>query len=211
VEREQMLQRSNEQRAQLVQLNTELSQFQSQILRTLAELLESRTEDTSHHVQRVAELTKSIMVRLGFSNDYADFVADASTLHDVGKIAIPDSVLKKDGVLDPRERLVMQNHTQAGQGLLAESDVPFFQLAAQIAAEHHECWDGSGYPLGKRGTQICLEARVVAVADSFDALTTARSYKAARTQPEALAYLRSKSGSQFDPDVVAALVAEVDP
>lgn len=211
VERDQMLRRSNEQRAELVRLNTELSQFQSQILRTLAELLESRTEDASHHVKRVAELTKAIMVRLGFSNDYADFVADASTLHDVGKISIPDTVLKKDGVLEPEERVVMQNHTQAGQGLLSESDVPFFQLAAQIAAEHHECWDGSGYPLGKRGTQICLEARVVAVADSFDALTTARSYKAAWTEAEALAFLRGKAGTQFDPDVVAALVAEVDP
>lgn len=210
VERRQALAESEDSRVRLRRLNTELSQFQTQILRTLSEVLESRTEETVDHVSRVADLTKRILIRMGtHSERYAQFVADASTLHDIGKAAIPDEILKKPGPLTAEEREVMCRHTTVGYHLLSQSDLPFFRLAARIAWEHHEHWDGGGYPEAKRQIEICPEARVVAVADTYDALVSARVYKPAWSRDQALAYLQDQVGSQFDPDVVAALVAIV--
>jgi hypothetical protein len=210
VDRRQALAESEDSRVRLRRLNTELSQFQTQILRTLAEVLESRTEETVDHVSRVADLTQRLLTRMGtHSERYAQFVADASTLHDIGKAAIPDEILKKPGPLTAQEREVMCRHTTVGCHLLSQSDLPFFRLAARIAWEHHEHWDGGGYPEGKKQTEICPEARVVAVADTYDALVSARVYKPAWNQEQALAYLQDHAGSQFDPDVVAALVAIV--
>jgi hypothetical protein len=206
-ERTTMLTDSEDHRIQLRRLNTELKRFQTQILKTLAQLLESRTEDTAAHVQRVAKLTRSTLAQMGYDEAFCTLVSEASTLHDVGKIGIPDAILKKKDKLTSDERAVMQNHAQFGRELFCESDVPFFRLAARIAGEHHEHWDGSGYPLGKKGNEICLEARVVAVADTYDALISTRSYKESWTREAALTYLRSEAGTRFDPVVVSAFVA----
>lgn len=198
-----------EERRKLVTLNTELRQFQRDILGTMAELLERRTEETAAHVGRVADLSLRTLVALGWDEDRALFVAEASRLHDIGKVGIPDSVLKSSGVLNHQERAIMQRHAEAGAQLLRQSDHPFFQLAATIASEHHEHWDGKGYPAGKQGDAISVEARVVALADTFDALVTRRSYKEPWPLERVLTYIRDQAGHQFDPRIVGVFLKVV--
>jgi putative nucleotidyltransferase with HDIG domain len=186
----------------LERTNRELNAFQKQILVIFAETLDHRTKETSDHVVRVAACTEAIMLGLGYDSEYAQFVSEASTLHDIGKVGIPDSILRSEKVLSKNEREVMNSHVSLGYEMLNKSDIPFFRLAAQIAYEHHERWDGTGYPLGRKGEEICLEARVVAVADTFDALQIQRNYKEAWPIDRARAYILKYSGSMFDPRIV---------
>ena len=195
-------------------------QAQKAALVAMADLAESKDSDTGEHVLRVARMTHEIartLLQQGIKPDsdadgFLENIGIASILHDVGKVGIPDSVLLKPGKLTPEERKVMENHPQYGGGILEKAtrmlaDSPQFKLASEIAASHHEHWDGAGYPNGLRGTDIPLSARIVAIADVYDALTSKRPYKEPWSTEKALGYIRERRGHQFDPAVVDAFFA----
>lgn len=175
-----------------------------EILERLARAGEFRDDVTGRHASRVGESAASIASALGLAADRIELIRRAAPLHDVGKIAIPDSVLLKAGKLTEEEWVVMKQHTTFGSVILQSSSVELIQLAAEIALCHHEKWDGSGYPHGMEGESIPLAARIVAVADVFDALTHDRPYRTAWTDAEAVAELERGVGTHFDPRVVAA-------
>ncbi|MBF0269167.1 MAG: bacteriohemerythrin [Alphaproteobacteria bacterium] len=183
----------------------------------LADLAEFRDTDTGEHVMRVARLTQEITRALDnarvFPNeidqDFRAQIGFASILHDVGKVAIGDDLLRKPGLLDEVERLAMQEHSAAGAAILTKAlslapDSEYLRIAAEIARYHHERYDGSGYPEGLCKNKIPLAARIVAVADVFDALTSDRTYKRAWTEEEAINYLAQQAGRQFDPQIISA-------
>ena len=156
------------------------------------------------HTKRVGAYSEIIARHLGLSADCCADIRLASPMHDIGKVAIPDSVLTKTGPLTDDEYLMMQHHTVVGGQILSESRSPLLQLAAEIAVSHHEHWNGRGYPNHASGETIPLSARIVAVADTFDALTTTRPYKIAWPRERAIEYICEKSGDQFDPACVEA-------
>lgn len=170
----------------------------------LAQAAEAKDDDTGEHVQRVGRLCRRIAHDLGLEDRMADDVGFFSMIHDVGKIHVPDRILKKPGPLTPAEWDVMRRHTVHGERILV--DRPGFRIARQITRSHHERWDGRGYPDGLAGSAIPLPARIVAVADVFDALTHARPYKPAWPLEQALAEIRTLSGAAFDPQVVEAFL-----
>ncbi len=183
----------------------------------LAKLAESRDRDTGEHLERIRSYVTILATELAKSNPEIDhqYVADlavASSLHDIGKVGIPDAVLLKPGPLTPTERRAMELHTVLGseclsaiQQQLEEDD--FLELANQIAASHHERWDGSGYPEGVQGKNIPLAARIVALADVYDALTTSRPYKGPVSHAETREWIASRYATHFDPAIVEAFVA----
>ncbi|MBF0390259.1 MAG: bacteriohemerythrin [Desulfamplus sp.] len=193
------------------------NQTQKVALVAMADLAEYRDQDTGEHVLRVARMTHEIARTLigrgvkpdNYGEDFLKHIGVASILHDVGKVGIPDGILLKPGKLTPEERSIIELHPTYGGSILQKatrmlSDSPQFKLAAEIANFHHEHWDGAGYPEGLRGTDIPLSARIVTIADVYDALTSKRPYKEPWTTEKALAYIRDRSGSQFDPAVVEA-------
>ncbi|MBF0168328.1 MAG: bacteriohemerythrin [Alphaproteobacteria bacterium] len=189
----------------------------------LADLAEFRDTDTGGHVVRVARLTQEITRALDHARafpqeidqDFRAKIGVASILHDVGKVAISDSVLRKPGLLDDTERLAMQSHSAVGAAILSKAlslapDSGYLRIAVDIARHHHERYDGGGYPDKLQKSKIPLAARIVAVADVFDALTSARSYKQAWSEEEATSYLASMAGQQFDPQVISAALFVLD-
>ncbi|MYM76206.1 response regulator [Duganella sp. FT134W] len=175
----------------------------------LSRAAEFRDSDTGSHLQRMAAYARVIAAGLGLSVAECDLLAEAAPMHDIGKVGIPDAILLKQGALDPDERAVIQRHPQIGADILAGSESPLLQAGAVIAISHHERYDGGGYPHGLAGVAIPLFGRIVAVADVFDALTTARPYKPAWPLARALDYLRVEKGRHFDPLCVDALLAEL--
>lgn len=189
----------------------------------LAHLAEFRDQDTGDHVVRVARLTHEITRTLHhdgcfaeqITREFREHIAVASILHDVGKVAVADSVLRKTGLLTPEERLIMQEHAQAGSLILEEAQAQapesiYLRLGQEIARHHHERFDGAGYPDRLDGDDIPLAARIVAVADVFDALTSERPYKKAWSEDGAIGYLITQAGQQFDPEVVRAAVSTLE-
>src|SRR3954469_21158753 len=160
----------------------------------------------STHLQRVSGYCALLAERLGLD---PDLIRVASRLHDVGMAAVTDGVLLKPGPLTPEERRELQDHAQLGHAMLAGSGVELLETAAEIACSHHERWDGGGYPKGLTGEQIPLGARIVAVADTFDALTTWRVYRPTGTLEQAVEVLRAERGAQFDSAVVDAFLASL--
>ena len=158
--------------------------------------------DTGLHIWRMAAYARAIAKGLGWNKDQCDDLESAAPMHDTGKIGIPDHVLCKPGKLDVAEWEIMRTHTTIGHEILSQSDSPVFLLAAEIALYHHEKWDGSGYPYGLVGEEIPLSARIVSIADVFDALTMRRPYKEAWDIDRALATIRKDAGSHFDPQLV---------
>lgn len=177
-----------------------------EIVIRLARAAEYRDTDTGNHVARVSTLARSIAIGLGCDPAWCDDLELASTMHDVGKIAVPDSVLLKPGRLDPEELAIVRRHADYGYAILEGSASEVIALAAEVAVSHHERWDGQGYPGGLAGEAIPLSGRIVAVADVFDALVSDRPYKRAWPVEEALAYIEAQSGTQFDPACVAAFL-----
>jgi hypothetical protein len=163
---------------------------------------ESRDPETGGHVERMGLYTAMMFEKLGYNTETCEMVRLAAMLHDIGKLAVPDSILKKPGKLTPEERLVMQEHAIAGYNLLANSDSPMLVMGAVIAATHHEKWDGSGYPQGLKGEEIPLIGRVVALADVFDALSSRRCYKEAWPVEKVVETIRGDAGTHFDPSVI---------
>lgn len=184
----------------------ELKQSQIEVTVRLARAAEHRDDETGHHTQRVGLTCFLIAQTLKMSPETAGLLRRAAPLHDVGKIGVPDSILRKPGKLNQEEWEIMQSHCQLGASLLAGGRSALLQMAERVAISHHERWDGTGYPHRESKTAIPLEGRVVAVADVFDALTHDRPYKKAWSIEEALTEIHSQRGRQFDPDVVNAFM-----
>lgn len=157
-------------------------------------------------MRRVAELSALLAEALGLAANDVEFLRQAAPLHDVGKIGIPDRVLNKPGKLDEEEWEIMQTHARIGFELLSKSDKRILQLGAIIAHEHHERWDGQGYPRGLLGEQIHVAGRIVALADVLDALVSRRCYKEPWQFDAALAHIAAQAGTQFDPKLVRLLL-----
>ena len=185
----------------------DLERTQLEMLVRLARAAEYRDDATGEHVWRVARTCALIADALGEPRDRVDALMRAARLHDVGKIGIPDGILLKPGSLTAAEFDVVKEHCQVGYDLLSGSRSPLVQLAAEIALAHHERWDGQGYPRNLAGRAIPLAARVLSVADAFDALTHDRAHARAVSPEAAVAEIERGRGSQFDPEVVDAFVA----
>lgn len=173
----------------------------------LAVLTEFRDSEAGAHTDRVGDLAAEIAHALGKAPEWCEQLRLAARLHDIGKVAVPDSVLRKTGPLTVEEYEMMKSHTSMGHRILAGNSAPLFQMAAEIAQSHHEWWDGSGYPLGISQYSIALTGRIVGIADVYDALCSKRPYKRAWMRSEAARFVVSGRGGQFDPDVVDAFVA----
>jgi putative two-component system response regulator len=186
----------------------ELEATQVEILERLALAAEYRDDDTGEHTKRVGETAAQIAQTLGWPSEEVELIRRAAPLHDVGKIAISDSILLKPGKLTPEEFGRMKTHTILGAKMLSGGRFALLQLAEQIALTHHERWDGTGY-MGLCGEAIPIAGRIVSVADVFDALVSERPYKKAWTQQEALVEIQRQSGRQFDPRVVDAFLRAV--
>jgi putative two-component system response regulator len=163
---------------------------------------EGKDQDTGFHVNRVQHFTEALALEMGIGEEDSRHMGVMSILHDVGKMNIPDAILKKPGRLDPDEWAVMQTHVEHGVRILGDN--PFYAMAREIAGGHHESWDGSGYPNGLSNEAIPLSGRIVKVADVFDALTSRRPYKEPWPVERAVELLRQESAKQFDPNVVEA-------
>ncbi len=144
---------------------------------------------------------------LGLDKSHCHKIERASPMHDIGKIGIPDHILLKPARLTESEREIMESHAVIGHDILSGSNSPYLKLAASIALSHHECFDGSGYPYGLKETEIPIESRIVAVADTLDALTTVRPYKSAWSMEDSLKHIRDSAGTHFDPDCVKTLLS----
>ncbi|WP_246193482.1 HD-GYP domain-containing protein [Pseudoxanthomonas suwonensis] len=188
----------------------EVEERERETLSRLARAIEFRDAGTSAHLERMSRVASLIAESMGLPEEEVRMIEAAAPLHDMGKIAIPDSVLMKAGQLSPEEMAIMRRHPRIGYELLADSSNRFIQAGALIALRHHERWDGSGYPDGLAGEAIPLEARIVAVADVFDALISRRPYKEAWSIDAALAYLCAQRGRLFDPACVDALLRARD-
>ena len=186
----------------------EVEERERETLSRLARAIELRDTGTSAYLERMSRVAGLIAEGLGLPEEQVRLIELAAPLHDIGKIAIPDSLLMKPGALDADERQRMQTHPKIGYELLKDSHNRFIQTGAKIALHHHERYDGSGYPAGLAGTDIPIEVRVVTTADVFDALISPRPYKPAWSIDEALDYLREQSGKLFDPACVEALLRE---
>ncbi len=177
---------------------------ESVMARVLARVASVRDEQTGRHTVRMAHYAAAIANAYGFTLEQQEQLLAAAPLHDLGKVAVPDEVLGKTGAFNEEERRLMRRHTTVGYELLRHEPSPVLQLAAEIALSHHEHWDGSGYPLGLSRDQIPISARIVAVADVFDALTTIRPFRQDWLMQRARDVIVSDAGGQFDPEVVAA-------
>jgi putative nucleotidyltransferase with HDIG domain len=175
-----------------------------QTVTVLAALIESRDSYTESHCVHLAESGLAIGVRMGLPARRLDRVTFGGLLHDIGKVAVSDAVLNKPGPLDSDEYLEMQTHASIGEGILAR--IGFLENVAPIVRQHHERLDGQGYPGGLKGEEILLEARILAVVDTFDAMTTTRPYRAALPWSRAVEEIRAGAGTQFDPEVVGVFL-----
>ncbi|BDT70150.1 cyclic di-GMP phosphodiesterase response regulator RpfG [Comamonadaceae bacterium OS-1] len=182
----------------------------SETIACISRIAEYRDPETGLHTQRMAHYSLLIAQHLGLPADTQQLLFDAAPLHDVGKVGIPDSILLKPGKLTPEEFETMKTHSSIGHQALVVGHSQLMQMAATIAISHHEKFDGSGYPAGLVGEAIPLAGRIVAVADVFDALTSARPYKPAWPVERALQLLRDGAGSHFDPVCVDAFMAQLD-
>ncbi len=194
---------------QVAEATRKIKARERETLLRLAKAGEYRDEGTGDHVLRIAQYSRRMAEALGLSPVTCEDIELAAPMHDIGKVGIPDRILLKPGRLTHQEFLIMQRHSEIGYEILKDSPSHYLQLGATIALHHHEKYDGSGYPSGLAGEAIPLAARIVAVADVFDALTTERPYKRAWPLTEAIAYIRGLAGSHFDPDCVQAFLASI--
>ena len=181
----------------------ELRETRLQIVQRLGRAAEYKDNETGMHVIRMSHFSQLLALAAGCSPAWAEDLLNAAPMHDVGKIGIPDAVLRKPGPLDADEWATMRRHPEIGAEIIGEYPSGVLQLAREIALAHHEKWDGSGYPRGLAGEAIPLSARIVAIADVFDALTTRRPYKEPWPVQEAMNHIAAQAGKHFDPALVA--------
>lgn len=188
--------------AEILALNREMIETQLELLSTLGEVIETRSHETANHVRRVAAYSVLLGGKCGLRQEELDLLAAASPMHDIGKIGIPDSVLGKPGALTQEEHDIIKHHTVIGHKVLRASDRELMSRACTIALQHHERWDGSGYPCGLKGEAIDLLARITALADVYDALSIDRVYKKAWPREKVLEFILQQRGAMFDPRLV---------
>jgi hypothetical protein len=192
--------------SELTRALSELEIAQAETVRRLSMAVEFRDEDTGAHIERIGRFSTLLAEQVGMEADFCARLSHAAPLHDVGKVAIPDSILLKPGPLTPGERAIVETHAEEGHRLLQGSSSSILDLAATVALSHHEKWDGSGYPRGVEGEEISIEGRIVAIADVFDALTSDRVYRKAFTVEEAVQMMREERGRHFDPVLLDAFM-----
>lgn len=181
-----------------------LRETRLQIIQRLGRAAEYKDNETGLHVIRMSHYAREIALMAGMGEADAEELFNAAPMHDVGKMGIPDAILQKPGKLTPEEWDIMKQHARIGAEIIGDDNSSLLQMASRIALYHHEKWDGSGYPNGLIGDTIPIEARIVALADVFDALTSKRPYKEAWSIEDTTHYIVAESGKQFDPDLVAA-------
>lgn len=199
----EMTQHSNLLEERVRERTAELEATQLDTLERLAIAAEFRDDDTGRHTQRVGRLAELLARASGVPEDEVALIRRAAPLHDVGKIGIADSILQKPGPLTQTERAIMQTHTTIGAQILSGGRSPIMKLAEEIALSHHEWWNGRGYPEGRAGENIPISARIVAIADVFDALSSHRVYRQAWPIENVLAEIERQQGIQFDPAIAA--------
>jgi putative two-component system response regulator len=185
----------------------ELELAQIAILECLAKASEYRDDDTGEHTRRVGEISASIASVMGYSEEEVRMIASAASLHDIGKIGIPDEILLKPSSLTTEEYDFMKSHTTIGEQIISKTHFPILKLAQTIALTHHERWDGEGYPHGLIGDEIPLEGQIVSIADVYDALTHKRPYKPSWSSERAVLEIERQSGKQFNPKIVNAFLS----
>jgi putative two-component system response regulator len=187
----------------IVNVRTEaLRRTQLQVVQKLGRAAEYRDNETGAHILRMSNISALLARQLGFNDEYVQDILHASPMHDVGKIAIPDSILLKPGKFTPDEWEIMKTHTTLGYRILSGADSKLLNLASEIALYHHEKWDGSGYPDGLKGDAIPVSCRIVAAADVFDALLSHRPYKQPWALDDAMNYMNAQNGLHFDPQII---------
>ena len=191
-------------------IQEEILQTQKDIIYTMGEIGETRSKETGNHVKRVAEYSYLLGKLGGLDDDEAEILKMASPMHDIGKVGIPDAILNKPGKLDKDEYFIMKTHAKLGYEMLNGSDRPILQAAAIVAYEHHEKWDGGGYPRNIKGEEIHIYGRITALSDVFDALGSDRVYKKAWDLPKILDLLKEEKGKHFDPVLVDIFILNLD-
>ena len=195
---------------EIAQLESRLHRSEEQWVASMLAAANFKDDETCEHIERMSRFAETIMRTVSNDSEQARMMRLASQLHDVGKLGVPDTILLKVGPLSSDETEMMQRHTIIGRGILAKVDSEIARLAATIAFSHHEHWDGGGYPQRLRGSDIPEVARMAAIADTFDALTTNRIYRKAYSIPQALRMMGAEKGRQFDPDLLDAFFTSID-
>lgn len=196
--------------SEITTLNHEIEDTQREVVFTMGSIGESRSKETGNHVKRVAEYSKLLALYYGLDKEEAEMLKQASPMHDIGKVAIPDAVLNKPGRFDEEERRIMDTHAALGYDMLKHSNRPLLQMAATVAYEHHEKYNGTGYPRGLRGEEIHIYGRITALADVFDALGSDRVYKKAWDDEKIFALFKEERGEHFDPRLVDIFFDHLD-
>lgn len=199
-----------EKTSELKQLNKELEATQREIVYTLGTVCEKRSKETSMHVNRVAEYSKLLALYYGLSEEESEMIRQASPMHDIGKVGVPDNILNKPSSLTEEEFAVIKEHTTDGYEMLKHSNRQLLRLASEIAHGHHEKWNGKGYPLGISGFDIPIHARITALADVFDALSSNRVYKKAMPDEEVFDIIKQGKGAHFEPKLVDIFFEHLD-
>lgn len=194
----------------LVEVNEEIINTQKELLYHMGEIGETRSKETGNHVKRVAEYSYLLASLLKLDTEQCHLLKMASPMHDIGKVAIPDSILLKPGKLNNDEWTVMKTHAAIGHDLLKNSERPILKAAAIVAGEHHEKWDGSGYPIGTSKNDIHIFGRITALADVYDALASDRVYKKAWPIEDVIKLIKSESEKHFDPTLVSLFLKNQD-
>lgn len=195
---------------EIIALNKEIEDTQREVVFTMGSIGESRSKETGNHVKRVAEYTKLLALNYGLDENEAEMLKQASPMHDIGKVAIPDAVLNKPGRFDEQERKIMDTHAALGFEMLKNSQRILLKMAATVAYEHHEKWDGSGYPRALSGEDIHIYGRITALADVFDALGSDRVYKQAWSDEKIFTLFKEERGKHFDPKLVDIFFEHLD-
>jgi len=194
----------------VMEMNVDLQNTQKEVVYTLGEIVETRSRETGNHVKRVAEYSKLLAILAGLSHQEAELVRLASAMHDVGKVAIPDDILHKPGRYTKEEFDVMKRHSKIGHDMLKQAKGQIFRVASMIALQHHEKYDGSGYPFGLKADEIHIYSRITAIADVFDALGSDRVYKKAWSLEEIIEHFRKERGKHFDPHLTDVFLKNLD-
>ena len=195
---------------ELMALKIEIEDTQREVVYTMGAIGESRSKETGNHVKRVAEYTYLLAKYVGLSEKESDMLKQASPMHDIGKVAIPDAVLNKPGRFNDEERAIMDTHAQLGYDMLQHSDRKLIKMAAIVAYEHHEKWNGKGYPNQTAGEDIHIYGRITALADVFDALGSARVYKPAWDDERIFKMFKEERGEHFDPQLIDIFFDNLD-
>ena len=195
---------------EIEELNKEIEDTQKEVVFTMGAIGESRSKETGNHVRRVAEYSKLFALYYGLSEESAELLKQASPMHDIGKVAIPDTILNKPGKLNAEERTIMDTHAKLGYEMLKSSGRELLKCAAIVAYEHHEKWDGTGYPRNLKAEEIHIYGRITALADVFDALGSKRCYKDAWNDDEIFKLFKEEKAKHFDPVLIDIFFDNLD-